>query len=913
MKRIELLGIDNVVNVIRLDAIDGQKLTKEKLVEEGVEVLPWYSDPNMGRGMTMGEIGCSLSHYNSWKEILENENIESALIIEDDAVFTDDFVEVCQRIKGDVHDVEWDLFYLGRKRMFSFVDDPINDYIVRPKFSYWCLAYVVTKEGASKLVNSNFKEKLIPADEFVPIMVNEPNPGLYNLTDVYKDNNKLKPLALVNDVVNPENNAFMDSETEKTKVFYNNEPYKDEFDNFMVITVATERNEALERFIKSCNYYRIPHKILGLGDDWNSGKAENGVLLEPGGAQKIIYLRDEMRTWDKLEDTIVMFTDSYDVVFNSPPSDILDRFRKFKKGIVFSAEKSCWPDPERAEDYPESPTDYKYLNSGGFIGYADKIFELINEDVPLEEDDQRFYTNKFFDGELFIPEKEPYEEVIENVYERHENGNRFGWMSEPYFDPFIMEYLKNNFSQSAKVLDIGGGDGKWARVMGSYFRHIDCVEIFEPYIERYNLKELYTNVYLNNFLNHEFDYYDVVIMGDVFEHVTREEATEWLNKIRNKVGEIVIVVPFEYVQDWDGVYENVYGHHHQPDLTPLNMLERYPMLKLMKWTDQPSASYEGEGFGWYSWRRPADMINREIALDYNQVIFQTLNMATDDVRLNQQDGMIYNDVTNTCPTVIHANGGSQVKDFLNEISHFMFGENNSTYGSLGQLQTVEMDVDKTVSLNVMLDIDVHDINQVFDQIRYLTYPKENLKLNLIYDKKEHDYKIDKFISQFGSLYRGVEKQYMEGTFGEKRDFAIELSIKDGNDYSMIMDANYIFRNRKGIQFLLRENRKIISPMIVEEGTPWVNFWYSVDRDGYMIDKPEQERIKTYELQGCWSVGFTCGIWMLHNDVLEDIKGSFTKNVERWGDGDYDVTFSYNVRDRGYFLYVTNNNYFGGII
>jgi len=913
MQRIDLLGIEDVVNIIRLDAVDGQKITKEEMDKENVDVLPWFFDPNTGRGMTMGEIGCSLSHYYSWKEILENEKIERALIIEDDAVFSDDFVEVCQRIVGDTKDIDWDLFYLGRKRMFGLTDDPVNDYIVKPKFSYWCLAYVVTKEGAKKLVNSNFKERLIPADEFVPIMVDTPNPRMSNIVDVYEKNDKLKPLALVNDVVNPENNAFMDSETEKTKVFYNNEPYKDEFDSFIVVTVATERNEALERFVKSCNYYRIPHKILGLGDDWKSGKAENGVLLEPGGAQKIIYLRDEMRTWDKLEDTIVMFTDSYDVVFNSPPSDILNRFRSFKKGVVFSAEKTCWPDPERAGDYPDAPTDYKFLNSGGIIGYADKVFELINEDIPIEEDDQRFYTNKLFGGDLIIPEKEPYTEIIENTYERHENGNRFGWMSEPYFDPFIVEYLKDKFSQSAKVLDIGGGDGKWARVLGSYFREIDCVEIFEPYIERYNLKELYSNVYLSNFLDFEFDYYDVVVMGDVFEHVTQEQATKWLNKVRDKVGEIIIVVPFEYLQDWDGVYENVYGHHHQPDLTPLNMLERYPMLKLMKWTDQRSQSNEGEGFGWYSWRRPADSINQDIALDYHQRVFQTLNLATEDVRLNQQDGMIYNDVTNTCPTVIHANGSSEVKEFLDKMTHFMFGENNSTYGSLGTLQAVELDVSKTFTINVMLDIDVHDINQVFDQIRYLTYPKDKIKLNVIYNKVEHDYKIDKFVGLFGDEYMSVQKHFVDGTFAEKRDFALEQSIKDGSDYSMIMDANYIFRNRKSLQFLVREDRKIISPMIVEEGTPWVNFWYTVNKDGYIIDKPEQERIKTYELQGCWSVGYTCGIWMFQNEVLDDIKGSFTKNLQRWGDGDYDVCFSYNVRDKGYFLYVTNNNYFGGII
>jgi hypothetical protein len=40
----------------------------------------------------------------------------------------------------------------------------------------------------------------------------------------------------------------------------------------------------------------------------------------------------------------------------------------------------------------------------------------------------------------------------------------------------------------------------------------------------------------------------MVVMGDVFEHVTQEEAFNWLTKVRSKVIEIGYhVVPFEYV------------------------------------------------------------------------------------------------------------------------------------------------------------------------------------------------------------------------------------------------------------------------------------------------------------------------------------------------------------------------------
>ena len=454
----------------------------------------------------------------------------------------------------------------------------------------------------------------------------------------------------------------MDIQREELK-FYN-----DGVDRFIVITVATEDNDELQRFRDSCNRYNIPYLVLGLGDDWVSGRAENGVLLEPGGAQKIIYLRDEIKNWKNLQDTIIMFTDSYDVMFNGTPMEIIKRFRDMNTPLLFSAEKTCWPDEDISDAYPIVESDYRFLNSGGFIGYGDHIIKMINTEIDVEEDDQRFYSRYFLESGYRVPEKEPLKQVKENNYELHENGSPFGWMSETYFDEDVLEYVSNKWGPQIKMLDIGAGDGKWARVLGSHIREIDAVEIFEPYIERYNLKELYNKVHLGNFLEYEFDHYDLVVMGDVFEHVTQEDAFNWLTKVREKVLDLIIVVPFEYRQDWDGVYENVYGHHHQPDLTPMNMLERYPMLRLVKWTDMPSTSDEGSGFGWYSWKTSVDTVNKDLKLDYGCKLFQTLNLALEDVTVSNLEGKLNNLRMKTTPLVIHGNGPKEVKDYLWEIS-----------------------------------------------------------------------------------------------------------------------------------------------------------------------------------------------------------------------------------------------------
>jgi hypothetical protein len=512
-----------------------------------------------------------------------------------------------------------------------------------------------------------------------------------------------------------------------------------------------------------------------------------------------------------------------------------------------------------------------------------------------------------------IPEPVKFEGVNPNNNEGHDNGYKIGWMSETYFDNDIMEYCIENFSQFDRVLDIGAGDGKWGLKLGSYFHHVDAVEIFEPYVERYNLKEIYNEVHIKSFLDYEFDegQYEIVVMGDVFEHVTQEQAYEWLNKVKDKVRELIIVVPFNYPQEWDGVYENVYGHHHQPDLTPKVMLERYPMLRLVKWTDSISTSNEGEGFGWFG-KKGLNEIKHDIVLDYNQRIFQTLNLSHDDIIVDKTDGRITNKVTNEEPCVIHANGPKSTKDFLKSINGYMFGRWNDTYGSSTLIDRNEMDISSKVYLSVILDLPVGDINQVFDQIRYLTYPKNRIHLNFVYSDKQHEYKLDKFLNKFSHEYENTTITYQQGLKGELRDGSV-LRAKD-YDYLLLMDCNYIFRNRQSIQLLISENKEILSPMIKEQESGWINFSFVTDESGNPIFNQEQVKINAYENKGCWPVGYTAGVWLIKNSTLKDLDNIFTEGNNRFnGDEDYDLIFSINCKNRLKTIYISNNHYYGGII
>jgi len=299
LQRIYDLKLEESVNIQVLSAVDGKELSDEWL-KNNIRISPLYRDSMRGRGMTYGEIGCALSHMRAWEMVKETPSIKNALIIEDDAVFKPNFLEVTKRIQPGIENINYDFMYMGRKKMVEEKEPVVYSDVVQPYFSYWCLAYVLNKSGAKKLLTSNFLQNMIPVDEFVPILLGTPNPGLRHMLHHYNNNKKLNGLAVEQSIIWPEEFAFNNSDTEKSKVYFDNNFYDDGIDKFVVITVATEENENLNRFRESCHYYNVPYIVLGLGDKWSSGKAENGVLLEPGGAQKINYLKKELLSWDNL-------------------------------------------------------------------------------------------------------------------------------------------------------------------------------------------------------------------------------------------------------------------------------------------------------------------------------------------------------------------------------------------------------------------------------------------------------------------------------------------------------------------------------------------------------------------------------------------------------------------------------------
>ncbi|CAH1972786.1 unnamed protein product [Acanthoscelides obtectus] len=152
-----------------VDAVDGQALNESFLGK--ILFLPGFEDPYHKRPMKLGEIGCFLSHYNIWRDVVHNK-YSSVLILEDDIRFEPFFRTRVKALMNEVNKMpSWDLVYYGRKILQDdekWVDG--TNYLVEAGYSYWTLGYVLNYNGANKLLDADPLSRLVPVDEYLPIL-----------------------------------------------------------------------------------------------------------------------------------------------------------------------------------------------------------------------------------------------------------------------------------------------------------------------------------------------------------------------------------------------------------------------------------------------------------------------------------------------------------------------------------------------------------------------------------------------------------------------------------------------------------------------------------------------------------------------------------------------------------------------
>lgn len=249
----------------------------------------------------------------------------------------------------------------------------------------------------------------------------------------------------------------------------------------LVFTVASNETEGYQRYIRSAKRYGIEVTTLGLGKPWLGGD-----MKRLGGGYKVNLLRAALKPYKSDDDRIVLFTDSYDVLFLASLEKIVTKFESFEASILFGSEGFCWPDPDLKSKYPAlEGRGTRFLNSGLFMGYASKVYQMLKNPVKDTDDDQLYYTKIYVDKQ----QREELNIKLDHTASLFQNMNGVEEQITMALDPESNEaFLKNTEYSTTPLVVHGNGPSKlalngYANYLAGAFVGGECQTVKENLIE----------------------------------------------------------------------------------------------------------------------------------------------------------------------------------------------------------------------------------------------------------------------------------------------------------------------------------------------------------------------------------------------------------------------------------------------
>lgn len=162
------------------------------------------------------------------------------------------------------------------------------------------------------------------------------------------------------------------------------------------------------------------------------------------------------------------------------------------------------------------------------------------------------------------------------------------------FKTEIKQFLYQRYPKHIRILDVGPGCGTYSDLLRNRFKNMDAVEIFSENVDKFKLSTKYNKIYHGDVCDFEhFHNYTLVIMGDILEHLSIEQAQKLLERIKC---DVLIAIPYTFPQGPVG--GNDHETHIQDDLTHDIFMERYFGMTCL---------FRNDEYGYYL--RPAKRIN----------------------------------------------------------------------------------------------------------------------------------------------------------------------------------------------------------------------------------------------------------------------------------------------------------------
>lgn len=144
----------------------------------------------------------------------------------------------------------------------------------------------------------------------------------------------------------------------------------------------------------------------------NSGLITNGSYYDKLFYYKIVKVLEYIELYVIGKYDYILFLDATDTNFITSPNNIIEKFESLNCSIIMGAEKGLWPPTNYTHLYENKRvvSDSKYLNSGTYFGYTDKIVyhlkDIIEKEYQIGIDDQGRWTIQYLLNDDIVIDQE---------------------------------------------------------------------------------------------------------------------------------------------------------------------------------------------------------------------------------------------------------------------------------------------------------------------------------------------------------------------------------------------------------------------------------------------------------------------------------------------------------------------------
>jgi 2-polyprenyl-3-methyl-5-hydroxy-6-metoxy-1,4-benzoquinol methylase len=147
--------------------------------------------------------------------------------------------------------------------------------------------------------------------------------------------------------------------------------------------------------------------------------------------------------------------------------------------------------------------------------------------------------------------------------------------SDPTNKPWTQEKIVE--LKPTTVLDVGAGQGVYLDLIRQGLGAgvvVNAVEVWQPYIDQFDLENRYDKLFAMDVRDLTNFAYDLVILGDVLEHMSEDSAVELWDRISQQARHAIISIPIIHYHQ-DAINGNPYEVHVEEDWNTEKVLKTF--------------------------------------------------------------------------------------------------------------------------------------------------------------------------------------------------------------------------------------------------------------------------------------------------------------------------------------------------